>query len=216
MAINVLLVDDHHIVRDGLKFILSQDASIGLIDEAKNGQQAILKATKTDFDIVVLDYEMPNFNGVFAARELIKLKPSIGILMLSLYHDKEHVFDAIQAGIKGYLSKETETSEVIEAIKCIANGGTWFKSDIAELVTPYLIAAATNKAVLRSTEILTCREKEIIKLVAVGARSSDIAEKLFISKRTVEVHRANILKKLKLKNASELIRYALRHKLVTI
>lgn len=216
MEINILLVDDHQIVRDGLKFLLSQDTGIAHIEEAKNGQQAILKASKMEFDVVVLDYEMPNSNGIFAAKELLKLKPKIGILMLSFYNDKEHVFEAIQAGVKGFVTKESETHEVIEAIKSIAAGGTWFKGEIAELVTPYLIASATGKTMLRSNDILTHREKEIVRLVVDGSRSSDIARLLSISKRTVEVHRANILKKLNLKNMTELIRYAVHHKLVTI
>ena len=216
MGLNILLVDDHQIVRDGLRFILSQDLAFGQIDEAKNGQHAILKATKTDYDVVVLDYEMPNFNGIFAAKELVKLKPGIGILMLSFYNDKEHVFEAIQAGVKGFVTKECHTSIVIDAIKAIAAGGTWFKAEIAELVTPYLIASATGKTLLRSTEVLTHREKEIVCLVTKGLRSSEIADKLSISRRTVEVHRANILKKLKLKNLTELIRYAVHNKLVSI
>ena len=216
MGINILIVDDHQTVRDGLKFIFSQEAAIGPIEEAENGREAIIKASKSQPGVVVLDYEMPNFNGIDTAKELLKLQPGIRVLMLSLYNDKEHVFEAIQAGVKGYVTKDSPTSEVIDAIKSISLGDTWFRGEIAELITPYLVESASGHTPLRTENILTHREKEIVRLVATGSRSSDVAEKLRISKRTVEVHRANILKKLNLKNSSELILYAVYNKLIAV
>mgnify|MGYP001109098297 CR=1 FL=1 len=216
MGINILLVDDHQTVRDGLKFILSQDSEIGKIDEAEDGYEAVIIAGKSNPDVVILDYEMPNFNGIYAAKKLIKDKPEIGILMFSYYNDRERVYEAIQAGVKGFVTKECHSNEIIDAVKSIGSGGTWFKAEIAELITPFLIASTNGDRVNRSTGILTNREKEVVRLVAEGSKSSEIAEKLSISVRTVDVHRANVLKKLNLKNLPELIRYAFHNKLVEI
>ncbi len=216
MAFNILLVDDHQIVRDGLKHILLNDNAIQDVEEARNGHEALIKAGKTSFDAVVIDYETNNSMGMYATKELIRTCRTIKVIMLSSDCDKDQVIKAINAGIKGYLTKDCPSCELLSAIKSVASGSTWFKGKVAEIIAPYLIDMATGKKISNEHPMLTEREKEIVGLVAEGLRSAEIGTQLCISKRTVEVHRANILKKLKLKNLTELIRYAIRENIVKL
>ena len=209
MKINVLIVDDHFVVKEGLKALLKADPAFDRIEEANNGLEAIFKAEKFNPDVIVMDFEMPRYNGVYSAKELIKQNPKVAILILSMHAEKSFILQAIQAGAKGYLVKDSKIEEIREAIKTLYSGGTWFKKEIAEMIASELIA---NKGRPRNPakELLTSRESEILRLFAEGKTAEEIGSRLSISKRTVEVDKSNIYKKLNLKNNFDLIRYAIR------
>ncbi len=216
MKIKLLVVDDHEVLRKGMKEIFAKDTDIDTITEASNGLDAVLKADENRPDVVVMDFEMPKYNGIYATKEIIKQHPGIPILLLSMFVDKEHILEAINAGVKGYLGKDTRIQEILQAIKELHNRGTWFKGEIAEIITPYLVATASGQSNLHPTNGLTPREIEITCLYAEGNKSIEICKKLTISKRTVEVHKANIFKKLNLKSTIELLRYAIHNNIVKI
>ena len=216
MKIKLLIVDDHSLVREGLQSIFMKDADIETIDEAGNGLEAILKAGKNKPDVVVMDYDMPKYNGIYGTRELLKQQPGTPVLLLTLYKDKEHILEAINAGVKGYISKEAKCQEILAAIKALHTGNSWFKGEIAEMITQYLIDSATGKPRRKANKVLTARETEIACLFAEGDHSTEIGDKLGISKRTVEVHKTNIFKKLNLKSNTELLRYAIRNNMIKI
>lgn len=216
MGIKVLLTDDHDLVRSGVRSLLSKVESIDAIEEASNGHEAVQIARSFKPDVIVMDYEMPNFNGIYATREILKEQPDLGIVLLSAHMSREHVMEGIHAGIRGFLPKESKADELCAAIKELAEGGTWFKGKIAELIAPSLIDCVKSGQKIKVNGSLTSREKEIVTLLAGGSSPRTIAEKLSISKRTVDVHKSNVFKKLKINNISQLVRYAIKQGLVKI
>lgn len=204
-------------VREGLIRMLAEDPLIGNIGEAKNGLTAVMKAREMKPDVVIMDYDMPHYNGIYGTRELIREQPDAKVIMLSMYQTREFIIEAIQVGVKGFVLKEGNSEELIAAIKAVYDGGTWFKGPVAEIITPYLIAATTGQPMEGTQQVkLSAREMEVLRLFAEGLKARDIAEKLEISKRTVEVHKAKIFKKLGIHNTAELIRYAVKHNLIKI
>jgi DNA-binding NarL/FixJ family response regulator len=216
VAIKLLIVDDHSMVREGLIRMLSEDTSFGLIAEAKNGLTAVMKAREIHPDVVIMDYEMPHYNGIYGTRELLKELPDIKVIMLSMFQTKEFIMEAIQVGVRGFILKEGHSEELIAAVKAVYKGDTWFKGPVAEIITPFLIAQATGQVSEYNNKALSARETEILCLYAEGLSAKEIGEKLDISKRTVEVHKAKIFKKLDIHNTAELIRYAVKNNLIKI
>lgn len=217
MKIKLLIADDHALVRGGLKSMLNDDAEIEEIIEAVNGHEAITKAREFKPDVVVMDYEMPNFNGVYATREILKELPDTRIILVSAHHSREYIMEGIHAGIRGFLPKEARSSELLQAIKALARGETWFRGSTAELLAPgFVDSIHPTKGHTHQEPVLTPREKEIVRFLAKGMNSHEIAKKLSISKRTVDVHKFNVFKKLDIANSIELMRYAIRHKLVKV
>jgi DNA-binding NarL/FixJ family response regulator len=216
LKIKLLIADDHASLREGMQKIFSEDSDIESVEEAVNGLDAILRAARNKPDVVIMDYEMPKYNGIYAAKEMIKQQPGLPILLLSMFNDKEHILEAISIGVKGYISKEARMSEVLSAVKELYNRGTWFKGEVAEIITSHLIASASGESRVRLNNRLTPRETEITCLFSEGKTSVDIGNKLNISKRTVEVHKANIFKKLNVKSTIELMRYAIHNHIIKI
>lgn len=197
--------------------MLMADPEIVEVVEAVNGYEAVKKAREFKPHVVVMDYEMPNFNGVYATREILKELPDTRIILVSAHHSREYIMEGIHAGIRGFLPKEARPSELLQAIKALARGETWFRGSTAELLAPGFVDTIHPTKVKASREpVLTPREKEIVKYLAKGLNSHEIAKKLSISKRTVDVHKFNIFKKLDISNAIELMRYAIRHNLVRV
>ncbi|MDY0077492.1 MAG: response regulator transcription factor [Bacteroidales bacterium] len=211
----ILIVEDHNMVREVLSKLMRDADKKYQVVEAKNGLEAVLKAHEEKPDVVIMDYDMPVYNGIFASRKLQQELPDIPVLMLSMYQSKEHIMDAVQAGVKGYLPKEARSEELLEAVKALKKGGNWFKGDVAEIIAAN-ISLSENKKVKRKKSNLTPRELQLIQHFAEGMQSAEIAELCYISKRTVEVHKSNIFKKLGIRNNTELIRYAIRNQLVKI
>jgi DNA-binding NarL/FixJ family response regulator len=199
--------------REGLRKLIIDDADFESVDEADNGLDAVIKAGINPPDVVIIDYDMPIYNGIYGTKELIKQQPGIPVLFLSMFKDREHIFEAIKAGAKGYVNKMTKTDELVKAAKALYNGGTWFKGEIAEVISSFVIDNVKGQVKFQSEDVLTHREKEITSLFAEGFSASEISTKLSISKQTVQVHKANIFKKLNLHNSTELLRYAIRNNL---
>lgn len=211
----ILIAEDHAMVREVLRKLMLDAGKDNEVIEAKNGLEAVIKAKENKPDVIVMDYDMPVYNGIYACRQLQNELPEIPILMLSMYQTKEHIMDALQTGVRGYMPKEAKSEQLIEAVKALANGETWFKGDVAEIIAANVSMMEKGRAG-KNKQTLTKRETELLQFFTEGLQSAEIADILHISKRTVEVHKSNIFKKLGIRNNTELIRYAIRNQLVKI
>jgi len=207
----ILLVDDHTLFRNGLKMLLDTLAGYEVIGEASNGKQFLELIEKFDYDIVFLDIEMPEINGIEAAKRAIELKPELKIITLSMYGDEEYYDQMVDAGAKGFLLKNTNLQEVKTAIDTVMNGGNYFSQ---ELMQSLLRNYKSVKEAKEPEAELSEREIEILLLICSGLSNQEIGEQLFISKRTVEKHRANILSKTNCKNTAGLVMYAIKNQMI--
>jgi two-component system, NarL family, response regulator DegU len=213
-TIKVVLVDDHGIVRNGIKSTLSDAKNIKVIGEASNGLEAIEVVKKLLPDVVVIDITMPEMNGIEATEIIQKKFPSVKCLILSMHDKEEYVFKSIEAGALGYLLKDTSKEEFIQAINTVAKGEKHYSTSISNVLVSGYLHKVKNQPSEESESLLTKREKGILKLIVNGHNNREIADQLDISIRTIEVHRANIMKKLHVKNAVELVKVALEEKIV--
>ncbi len=209
-VINVVLADDHILVRDGIKALLEDQSDIVVIDEASNGKEALNVINKNKPHVLIIDIRMPEMNGIEAVEEITKSGINVKTLVLSMHDSEEYVVKAIQAGADGYLLKGASKEEFLKAIYKVASGGKYFTGDVSAIIMKNFVdgtKSATiekNKAQKELTFNLTKREKQILNLVLQLKNNKDIAEELNISKRTAEVHRFNLMKKLEVKNLMEL------------
>ncbi len=203
--IKIVIVDDHQVVQDGFKLRLDLEASFEVVGSAANGVEAIDEITKTQPDVVLMDINMPLMNGVEATQTLIKQHPFLKILMLTMHDDKEYIMQAMQAGAMGYLLKEISSDKLVQAIKTVYSGGTYF----CQKVTQALFSGQEPSAPQNEPNPLSRREESVLKLIAQGESNKRIASNLDISVRTVETHRQNIKHKLKIQTAAGLAKYAL-------
>jgi two-component system, NarL family, invasion response regulator UvrY len=206
--IKVLLVDDHTIVRQGLRMMLEQTTDIRVIDEAANGVDALEKIQAQEFDVVVLDIAMPDMNGLEVLMKMKQLQPALHVMMLSTYPEKQYAVRALKAGAAGYLTKESATEELIIAIQRAAEGRKYLSLDLAEKIADYF--DDSKKA---PHELLSNREYEVFLLMGKGQSVSNIAEKMSLSVPTVNTYRTRILHKLSLLSNAEVIHYAIQNKL---
>lgn len=208
--INVVLADDHVLVRDGIKALLEDQSGVVVIDEASNGKEAleVIKINKPH--VLIIDIRMPEMNGIEAVREVNRLYADVRTLVLSMHDSEEYVLQAIQAGADGYLLKGASKEEFLKALNKVASGGKYFTGDVSAIIMNNFVNGNTSTAVapkVKSIEDpfkLTKREKQILNLVLQLKNNKDIADELNISKRTAEVHRFNLMKKLEVKNLMEL------------
>ena len=210
---HVLLADDHTVVRSGLKLVLDAQPDIQVIAEAGDGAEAVQKALSPEVDLAILDVAMPRMTGLQAAAELNKRRPDLRVLILSMYDDERYFFEALKAGASGYVLKSAANRDLVEAIRSAMRGESFlYPAAVKALIRDYLERAKAGENV--PEDPLTPREQEVVKLIAEGHTSEEIAEILVISKKTVERHRANILEKLGMRNRVDLTRYAIRRGLV--
>jgi DNA-binding NarL/FixJ family response regulator len=209
----ILLVDDHTLFRNGLKMLLDTLPGYEVTGEASNGKEFLELIAKSDYDIVFLDIEMPEINGIEAAKRAIELKPELKIITLSMYGDEEYYDQMVDAGAKGFLLKNTNLQEVKTAIDTVMNGGNYFSQ---ELMQSLLRNYKSIKDVKEPEAELSEREIEILLLICSGLSNQEIGDRLFISKRTVEKHRANIHSKTNCKNAAGLVMYAIKNQLIVM
>ena len=213
-GINVLIVDDHQMVRQGLKKMLLSLKPYRLIKvtEAENGESALRKIEKTPFDLVFMDYQMPGLSGLESIYRILRFKPLLKIITLSNYDELSFVESVRDAGAKGYLLKNIESPELLKAINTILEGNIYYSSDIAIK----LLDAAESRTTEKKPEKnhLTRREMEVLNLIAMELKNKEIAERLFISERTVGTHRRNIMMKLQVRNSVGLLKEALRMELL--
>lgn len=211
--IKVLVVDDHAIMRDGIRALLSLDNDIEIVGEAGDGREAIKKAEELSPDVIIMDVAMPDMDGLEATRRILKQNPNARIIILSQYDDREYVLSAIKAGSAGYVPKRALGSELVSAIRTVHRGDSFlYPSAASALIKGFREQAQSGDAF----DSLTPREREILKLIAEGHTGKEIASKLFISMKTVMGHRAKIMEKLGLRNRTELIKYAMRKGLLSV
>jgi DNA-binding NarL/FixJ family response regulator len=213
--IRVLLVDDHAILREGIKALLEKQDNIEVVAEAADGREAISRVAQFRPDVVVLDISMPMMDGLESTRQMKRENPDIKVLVLTMHDNEEYFFQLLRAGASGYVTKKSVSRELVSAIEAVYRGESFFCPSMAKfLLTDFL---RLDKAVENTgQEELTPREREIVKLIAEGYTNQQIADLLHRSVKTIESHRSNILRKLGIHDSIELVKYAVRKKLIEI
>lgn len=205
----ILLADDHGLVRRGLQMILDGEPDLTVVAEAADGAEAVELAVAGNVDLAILDIAMPRLTGLQAARELSRRAPTVQILMLSMYDNEQYFLEALRAGASGYVLKSVADRDLVDACRAVRRGTPFVYAGVAnELIKDYLRRNLSGDRIPKS--ILTPREEEIVKMIAEGNSSKDIADALVISVKTVDRHRANVLQKLGLHDRLDLARYAIR------
>ena len=214
----ILIVDDHEVVRDGLKNILTSLENISIAGEAGNGEDAVKMYATLKPDIVIMDISMPGMNGIEATRVIKEKDPDARILILTMHDNQEYLNQIIRSGAKGFILKNTDKEELLDAVKTVAGGDNFFSKDISKLIIDNYIRTAkeTEKGDAYKEVPLTKREIEILKLIASGYSNQEIANILYISYNTVDTHRKNIMHKLSIKNTAGLVRYAIEKGLISL
>jgi DNA-binding NarL/FixJ family response regulator len=207
--INIMLADDHHIVRQGLWALLGSEPHFHLVGEAGDGLEAVRLATRLRPDVLITDVMMPGLNGLEVTRQVTKSLPQTRVVILSMYTDDAYVLEALKNGACGYVLKDSQASDLVQAVREVAAGRRYLSPPLSERALE-LYAQKIESVPDDPYELLTTREREVLQLVAEGRTNVEIANQLFISHRTAEGHRANLMRKLRLQNHAELVRYALR------
>ncbi|KAF2333557.1 response regulator transcription factor [Flavobacterium ginsenosidimutans] len=215
--IRVVLADDHVFVRDGIKSLLENEANIEVVGEAIDGADALEVVASTKPDLLIVDIRMPNLTGIEVVEKLRSENNNVKIIMLSMHESEEYVLKSIKAGADGYLLKGSSKEEFLKALHNVSSGGKYFSGDISSILISQLTSSSASlepKQTLGEEMMITKREKEILTLLLSGKGNKEIAEALDISKRTAEVHRFNLMKKLKVKNLMELSNKAAEYSLI--
>ncbi|MDQ4129472.1 MAG: response regulator transcription factor [Actinomycetota bacterium] len=209
----ILLVDDHAVVRQGLRRVLETEPDLHVVAEANDGAEAVERALAEDVNLVILDVTMPRLTGIQVAHELSQRRPELRLLMLSMHDNEQYFFEALRAGASGYVLKSAADRDLVEACRATMRGEPFvYPSALKALIRNHLERVRSGEAV--SPDPLSPRETEIVKLVAEGYTTKEIAETLTVSEKTVERHRANMLEKLGMHDRVEITRYAIRRGLV--
>jgi DNA-binding NarL/FixJ family response regulator len=211
-AIKVLLVDDHTILRQGIHALLAREPDIEVVGEAADGLEALDEVSRLEPHVVIMDLVMPHMNGLEATRQIREQHPDVRILILSMYDDDEYVREIIQAGASGYVLKRVATEDLVKAIHEVHKGSSFLYPPIAAKLIDYVRSVQGGDDV----ESLTPREREVLKLIAEGNTNQGIAKILGLSRKTVESHRANIMRKLEVHDVTDLVKYAIRKGLTTL
>lgn len=206
---NILLADDHNIVRQGLRALLQSEPHFRLVGEASDGIEAVRLAERLKPDVLITDLMMPGLNGLEVTRQVTKLLPQIRVIILSMYTNDAYVLEALKNGALGYVLKDSQAADLIQAVKEVIAGNRYLSPPLSERALE-LYLQKVESVPDDPYELLTTREREVLQLVAEGRTSSEIATRLFISPRTAEGHRANLMRKLGLQNNADLIRFALK------
>ena len=213
--IRILLADDHNVMRRGLKLLLESQPEFNVVGEASDGRQAVEQAETVQPDVAILDIAMPNLSGIEAAQRIIALLPSASIVMLSMHSDEGYVLRALKAGAKGYLLKDSVESDLIEAVKTVSDGKTFFSPEISKMLVEDYVREIRSRELEDSYELLTSREREILQLLAEGKTNKEIAGSLNLSVHTVESHRRNLHDKLNFHSFADLVLYAVRKRVIS-
>jgi DNA-binding NarL/FixJ family response regulator len=209
----VLLADDHAVVRMGLRSVLDGEPDIEVVAEAADGHEAVEKAMASDVDLAIVDVSMPRMTGLQVTVELLRRRPAMRVLILSVHESEQYFFEALKAGASGYVLKTAANRDLVEACRASMRGEPFlYPGAVAAVIRDYLERARRGEAV--PADPLTPRELQVLKLIAEGHTSDEIADELCISRKTVDHHRAKILDKLGMRNGAELTRYAIRRGLV--
>jgi two-component system, NarL family, response regulator NreC len=215
MAVSVLLADDHPIVRQGLRHLLEMQPDFKVVGEASDGLEASQMAERYHPDVLVVDMMMPGLNGLEVTRQVRQRSPATRIIVLSMHNNDAYVLQALKRGASGYVLKDSGPGEVVQAVKQVMEGQRYLSASLAANLIELLLKQTGNLP-KDPYEELTNREREVFQLTAEGWNNNEIAERLCISPRTVEVHRANLMEKLGLHSQMDVLRYAIRRGLVTV
>ncbi len=207
--IRVLIVDDHTIVRQGLRAILEAEPDIEVVGEAADGREAVKKVAALAPDVVVMDVSMPRMNGLEATARIIKEQPGTRIVALTMHGSEEYVYSCLKSGARGYLLKESASSDLVEAIRAVKEGWTYLHPAISVKVVSEYLKGPDPRTRTGPSDALTPREREVLQLIAEGHTNKEIASQLTLSVKTVEAHRTRIMEKLKIHNVAGLTRYAI-------
>ena len=215
MDIKILLADDHKITRDGLKALLENQDHLRVVGEAENGRQAVRLALDLEPDVIVMDINMPELNGIEATRQILAELPATKIIALSMYSDKRYVVGMLKAGVSGYLLKNCAFDELVAAISSVMKNQNYMSQKIAGTVMKDYASILESSDSSPASQ-LTVREREVLQLIAEGLKTKDIAARIHVSVKTVETHRQQIMRKLNAKSVAELTKIALREGLTSL
>ncbi|NSW95784.1 MAG: response regulator transcription factor [Bacteroidales bacterium] len=210
--IRIIIADDHQLFRNGLRILLEAFPEFEVIAEASNGEEFLKVLMNTGADVALMDINMPEMDGIEATRKGLRLCPQLDIIALSMYGEEEYYYKMVDAGVKGFLLKDSDINEVKEAILTVKKGGSYFSQELLY----HVIQKIKHRESESKSANLSRREKEILLKICEGLSNQQIADSLFISKRTVDKHRANLLSKTNSKNTASLILYAIKNKLIEI
>jgi len=208
--IRILLADDHTLIRQGLRLLVEQQPDLVVAAEAEDGRQAVAQAAAAKPDVAVLDIGMPNLNGIEASKQIVEGESGAAVVILSMHADESYILRALKAGARGYLLKDSAESDLVRAIRAVAEGKSFFSPTVSKVLLEDYVKKLQRTGGEDSYDLLTPREREILQLVAEGKSNKDVANLLNLSVYTVETHRANLMEKLNLKSVPELILYAVR------
>lgn len=216
--INLILVDDHHLVRDGIKALIADETDIQIIGEASTGKELFEVLNKKSPDIIVLDISLPDISGIEITRKIVESYSKIRVLILSMYTNEDYILNALKSGASGYLPKNVNRDELLDAIRAIYSGGEYFSELISNIMIRSYIKKSKEPILLEEKKDvpLTSRETDILKLSAEGYSNQQIAAQFNLSIRTVESHKNHIMQKLKLRSTAEMIKWAIRNKIIDI
>jgi two-component system response regulator NreC len=209
-VIRMLLADDHTVMRKGLRLLLESQPGFQVVAEASTGREAVSLAEQHEPDVIVMDVAMPLLNGIEAARQIAARLPQAAIVFLSMHSDESYVLRALKAGARAYLLKDSAENDLIEAVRTVTDGKSYFSPAISKMLVEDYMRQMRERKVEDSYELLTTREREIVQLLAEGKNNKEVANLLNLSLYTVETHRSNIFQKLNLHSGAELILYAIR------
>lgn len=214
--IRIALVDDHRLFRNGLKMLLSTHEGVEVVFEAASGEEFLAEVEYMQPDVVFMDYAMPGMSGAQATEQALALYPEMKIITLTMFADNAYYLQMVASGAKGFLLKDSEFDEVVKAIETVATGGTYFSESLLSSLSQNMRSTGSVSESIAEEDRLSEREIEILVGICRGESTQEIADRLFISKRTVDKHRANILEKSGCKNTASLVVYAIRHGLVEV
>jgi DNA-binding NarL/FixJ family response regulator len=214
-ALRILLGDDHTLVRQGVRKIIEEQPNWEVVGEAQNGRELVRQALAEEPDVLIVDIAMPLLNGIEATRQIVRKLPSAKVLVLSMHADEAYIIQALQAGARGYLLKDSADAELVRAVTAVAEGKSFFSPNVAAIMLDDYVRHLAEKGIADRYSALSEREREVFQLVAEGHSNKEVASLLSVSPATVETHRAHILQKLDLHSTAELVLYAVRRGVIT-
>jgi DNA-binding NarL/FixJ family response regulator len=215
MPLRILLADDHTIVRHGLRKILEEDRVWQVVGEAGDGREAVRLALELQPDVAILDIGMPLLNGIEAARQIVRRLPDTKVLILSMHSDEAYIIQALEAGAKGYLLKDTADADLLGAVAAVTRGKSFFSPAVARVMLDDYVRRLRDRGIVDRYDTLSEREREIFQLIAEGKTNKEIAEILGVSPSTIETHRGHIMEKLDVHSAVEMVLYAVRKGIIS-
>lgn len=213
-SVRILLADDHGIVRQGIRSVLSRDTTFEIVGEASNGREAVLLADSLNPKIVIIDIVMPELSGIEATAQIVRRNPTVCVIVLSMHSDETYVLRALDAGAKGYLLKDAAEVDLVRAVHSVSRGKPFLSPEITQVLLEDYVRSLKQRNLQDSYELLTDREKEVLQALAHGKSNKEVAIALDLSTNTIESHRNSLMKKLNLHNTAEIVLYAVRKKII--